>query len=112
MSITIDDIKNMIRENERMFIKFSANWCAPCKRIKGVCDVNFKRLMEKGIKCLEVDIDDEMDLYMMLKRKRILKGIPAIAYYEGIEEEELWYIPKNFFSGSGIQETQEFFNNY
>ena len=107
---SLEEIKNIVMNNDRVMLKFSANWCIPCKRIKTVCDGNFNTMSENGVKCLNVDIDDEMDLYMLLKKKRIVTSIPSLCYYYGEKEEDTWFVPREVYAGSSLPEVQDFFN--
>ena len=110
MVLSLEEIKDKVMSNSRVMIKFSADWCIPCKRIKCVCEGNFKTFNENGIECLEIDIDEEMDFYMLLKRKKMVTSIPSLCYYYGEIDESNWFIPKEIYSGSKMQEVQEFFN--
>lgn len=64
-----------------LFVKFTAEWCGPCKKIKPLVD-NFltNEVMEK-IQYLEIDIDNSIDVYAFMKSKKMLNGIPTLFVY-------------------------------
>jgi len=93
----------------KIVIKFSATWCKPCKLIKNVCDKCFSELPEDYI-IADIDIDETLDLYGMLKRKRMVSGIPTILYYDSTEDHDtVWYIPDDSVSGTDEKEIIQFF---
>ena len=107
---SLEEAKQIIMNNERVMIKFSADWCIPCKRIKTVCEGNFNKMSENGVKCVQIDIDDEMDLYMLLKKKKMVTSIPSLCYYYKKRENDSWFVPDEIYAGSKMSEVQEFFD--
>jgi len=107
---SLEDAKEIIMNNDRVIFKFSAEWCNPCKRIKTVCDGNFNKMTENGVKCVHIDIDDEMDLYMLLKKKRLITSIPSLCYYYGSKDKDNWFVPDELYAGSKMSEVQGFFD--
>ena len=96
-------------ENEIVIIKFGADWCNPCKKIKALCEQNFEELPKKVI-IFDIDVDENLHLYATLKTKKMIKGVPSlICYYGGVTRVQ-WYIPDDSISGSNEQEIQAFFN--
>jgi thiol-disulfide isomerase/thioredoxin len=91
-------------------IKFSADWCVPCKKIKPI----WKKWLEtvpSNIICIEVDIDNSLDLYMSFKNKKIINGIPAIlAFYGDTNKRESWFLPDDIFAPKKVieEEAEEF----
>lgn len=61
-------------------LKFGATWCAPCRRVAPEVHARRQR-MNSNIRFLDVDIDEDMDVYTMLKSKRLVGGIPSIVLY-------------------------------
>jgi len=107
---SIEDAKEIIMNNDRVMLKFSAEWCIPCKRIKTVCDGNFNKMAENGVKCVHIDIDDEMDLYMLLKQRRLVTSIPSLCYYYGNKDKDSWFVPDEIYAGSKVSDVQGFFD--
>jgi thiol:disulfide interchange protein len=84
-----------------LVVKFTATWCRPCQTIKQVTHECFANL-PRNVIIAEVDVDNNMDLYMFMKNKRIVKGIPSILVWYPNHERDLsrWYIPDDSISGS------------
>ena len=74
-----EDLTNYLKatDYEYVILKFTANWCNPCKRIKPLVDTWFQKLPSNFI-IVELDIDDTVDLYFALRSKKMLNGIPVI----------------------------------
>tara|TARA_B100001175_G_C19427274_1_gene599270 strand:- start:424 stop:777 length:354 start_codon:yes stop_codon:yes gene_type:complete len=58
-------------------IKFSAEWCAPCKLIHEDVHEHFNSLPE-NVSCYDLDVDDNFELFAYLKTKKQISSIPAI----------------------------------
>jgi thiol:disulfide interchange protein len=81
---TIIEIKNMFEfkhflENNPglLIISLSATWCVPCSRVKGQIEQWFTK-MPDNIQTISIDIDKSTEVYTYLKKKKMLKGVPAI----------------------------------
>lgn len=91
-------------------IKFGATWCGPCKKIKQECENYFYKINTtyKNIMCFDIDVDDSVELYMILKKRKMVNGLPTIlAYYGG--KTEHWYIPNDSVSGGDVPKVRAFF---
>ena len=98
--------KNLL-EKSLIIIKFTADWCVPCKNIKSITEEYCNKL-PSSIKFIEIDIDESLDLYVFLKNKKMVNGIPAIlAYYAG--EKEFFYVPDDSCSGGNVNNVKMFF---
>tara|TARA_Y100000748_G_C15092289_1_gene330953 strand:- start:76 stop:465 length:390 start_codon:yes stop_codon:yes gene_type:complete len=97
--------------NNVIILKFTADWCNPCKRIKPLVDTWFQKLPSNFI-IVELDIDDTVDLYFALKGKKMVNGIPVLlAYYEpNTREKEHWYIPSDSVTGADEGQVNDFFS--
>lgn len=92
-------------------IKFSAEWCSPCSKLLPW----WKSYLQKcpsNVIMTDVDIDEHLDLYMFMKKKRMLKGIPTIfAWYpQPNREEGTWYLPEDSVSGMDEKHIVGFFD--
>jgi thiol-disulfide isomerase/thioredoxin len=88
-----------------IIIKFHADWCKPCKRITAHVHALFE-LMPPEVLCINMNIDDNIDLFAYLKRIKMLRGIPAIfAYYKG----NVAYVPDHSILGTNLDEISTFF---
>lgn len=110
----IDEFKNILHSakisKNVVVLKFSANWCKPCKIAKPFIDAEISK-MSKNILFYTVDIDEQLDIYIKLKSKKMINGIPSlIAWYpnnKNIESE--WYIIDNSVSGTNEAQIIGFF---
>jgi thioredoxin 1 len=98
-----------LEKNEMIVIKFTAGWCGPCKLIQAMC-LEFDKIKPSTIKYYEIDIDESIDLYMKLKKMKMVNGIPALLAYKG-GTKEYWYIPDEVHLGSDKKGLAVFFNN-
>ena len=81
-----------------IIIKFGATWCNPCKRIAPICE-EWLATCPPNILYADIDIDESLDLYMALKNKKMLKGVPTLlAYNTGVARDH-WYIPDDSVQG-------------
>jgi thiol-disulfide isomerase/thioredoxin len=104
---SLQDFKQLLIDNTGvLIIKFGAEWCGPCKLIKNQVDKSFN-LMPNNTKCVIVDVDESIEVYAFLKKKRMINGIPAIlAYYS----ENINYIPDDSVSGADTNGINLFFD--
>jgi len=74
----------LLRTNTCIIVmKFGAEWCGPCKRIKSYVHERMSALPD-NVSCYEIDVDESFDLYAWMKSKKQVNGIPALlAYYPG-----------------------------
>lgn len=109
-SLTIDiliEMQSSLKEKEMIIIKFTADWCVPCKGIKPIVDEYLQKLPQ-SIKYIEIDVDESIELYSFLKTKKMLNGIPAIlAFYPGSKDTA--YIPDDSVLGGNKNEVANFF---
>ena len=66
-----------------IIVRFSATWCAPCKKIKNYVYSKFARC-DSNIVCCDLDVDDNTELYSFFKKSRQVNGIPVLlAFFKG-----------------------------
>jgi thioredoxin 1 len=98
---------NSLNENKGLiFMKFGAEWCAPCKLIEDDINKYFQN-MPNTVQCAIIDIDENFDLYAFFKSKKIVSGIPTILCYY---QENDHYVPDDVVMGTDKGEIQIFFN--
>lgn len=104
---TADDLCTLLESNPGIVIvKLGATWCNPCKIIEPVIYSWLNKLEHEKIQRVVLDIDDCIDLYGFLKKKRVVRGVPTLlAYYK----ENTHYIPDDMSFGSDENETNAFF---
>lgn len=97
--------------NKILVIKFSAQWCKPCKNIKPVWDYWIKNNNQKNIIYAEIDIDESIDLYLSFKKYKMVNGVPTIFRFDGNVNREHWFIPDNSIRGGDIEQLKLFLNS-
>ena len=110
--LSIDELiklQNKTCETDKIIVKFSASWCAPCKKINPIVE-EYKTKMKNNHYLVLIDIDESVELYMSLKRFKMVNGIPAILVYNGGAREK-WYIPDNSVLGGDVQGVSSLLNN-
>ena len=101
-------LNELLPSNEGLIlIKFGAEWCKPCKLVKPIMNDAIKNWPEE-IKCYDLDVDDNFDIYAFLKSKRMINGIPVIlAYKKGNVE----FAPNLSVTGANKNDLNNFFSN-
>ena len=96
-----------LQTKELIILKFTAQWCGPCKKIKDICS-RFEKTKPKSIQYYEIDIDESIELYMKMKKMKMINGIPALLAYTNTEKDH-WYIPDISHLGSEQAGVEFFF---
>lgn len=94
--------------NSLIIIKFGAEWCGPCKKIAPT----YKTFISKSasnIICADIDVDENLDLYMALKKYKMVQGIPVFLAFYGDVKRDKWYIPDDSVVGADEKSVAEFF---
>ena len=96
-------------KTELLILKFSADWCGPCKKIAPAYQ-EFIALCPDNILCADIDVDENLDLYMALKKQKMVAGIPVFLAYFGGVKRDFWFIPDDSIVGADTVEVAKFFN--
>lgn len=64
-----------------IILKLGAEWCGPCKQIKGIVH-SFFASSPVDVVCGDIDVDQSFDYYSMLKSKKMVNGIPVMLCYK------------------------------
>lgn len=113
--LSVDGLQKLLvgQTSDKLFIiKFGAPWCAPCKSIKPMATAAMSKLATTHgghVVCVDICIDDDLDLYAELKRRRVVKGVPAILAYRGTDMQDPWYHPMDSVSGGDQAKVSAFF---
>ena len=91
-NLDLHEIVNLLSNYDdtyTLILYLTATWCGPCTKIKPYINEYKKKLKEKVI-FVEIDVDETIDVFGLLKKKKQLNGIPAILKYKcGREENDM-----------------------
>ena len=87
-------------------LKLGATWCAPCKKVHPHVHEFFKS-MPDNVNCIDLDIDNNSDIYAWLKSKKMINGIPVIMRFDS---GNCSYIPDDICTGADINALNGFFD--
>ena len=114
IELTSDDLQrhqSELKKGEIIILRFTADWCQPCKSINPLCEKMEKEFESiDNIKYYEIDIDESIDLYIKLKRYKMVSSIPALLMWKNGEREN-WYVPDLCVNTSNLTEVELFFEN-
>jgi thiol:disulfide interchange protein len=101
-----DHLASLLQCNPGVVIlKFTAEWCKPCKTIQDYVYDKFRSLPNTCI-CADLDVDDNFDLYALMKSKKQVRGIPALLAYK---KGNITYAADASVSGSDTDALDFFF---
>lgn len=83
-NLSLNEINNLLcnyDDTYTLIIYLTASWCGPCSKIKPYINEYKKKLKDKVI-FVEIDVDETIDLFGLLKKKKQINGIPAILKYK------------------------------
>ncbi len=102
-----DDFAKLLTFNKgALVIKFGAEWCGPCKQIASLVNSRMAQFPDTIMGAV-IDIDDNFDIYALLKSKRIVNGVPVILCYK---KGNLTVIPDNVVVGADVAQINAFFD--
>jgi thiol-disulfide isomerase/thioredoxin len=94
--------------NDVLILKFSADWCGPCKKIAPTYQM-FMSMCPSNIIFGEIDVDENIDLWMALKKQKMVQGIPVFLAFFGGVKRQLWFIPDDSVVGADEVAVTNFF---
>lgn len=99
------------KDNTAIIIKFGATWCGPCQTIAETVHKNFNSL-PANFTVFDLDVDDNLELYMALKKVKMVTSIPTLLCYFKVDERSptSWYAPQMSYIGSDINKVNYFFS--
>lgn len=110
-SLTPEELFTLQRSfnNRIIVVKFGAEWCGPCKKIKPLWN-EWISVIPSNIIIVEIDIDESIDLYVQLKAKKMVKGVPTILAFYGDVKRDQWYISDDSVLGGNEGDVKNFMN--
>ena len=108
--LSVEELQNYLNNgtDNILIIKFSAEWCGPCKKIKELVHSSFLD-MPDNVLCFDIDVDESIDLFAQLKVKKMVKTLPALLVYYCNKKRDYWYIADNNISSSDKMVVFNFF---
>ena len=102
----LDALKELLENNPgAIIVRFSAKWCKPCEVISPTF-YNLLNYMPNTVLPVVLDVDISTEIYMYMKRHKMMNGIPAfMCYYKG----NMSYIPDDICIGSNVNQLKLLF---
>ena len=89
-----------------VILKFTAEWCKPCKTIQNYVYNKFISLPQTCV-CTDLDVDENFDLYALMKSKKQVRGVPALLAYK---KGNMTYAADASVSGANEEALDTFFD--
>lgn len=109
--LSVEDLQKFqsVNTDKIMIIKFSADWCGPCKKIAPTF-YDFIDKAPSNIIFADIDIDENIDLYITLKKHKMVNGIPVFFAFYGNVTRDKWFIPEDSVIGADEISVKAFFD--
>jgi thioredoxin-like negative regulator of GroEL len=103
---SIKEFQTLLERNPGLLIiKIGATWCGPCRRIESQVDSWFQ-IMPDTVQTVLVDCDRSCAFYTLMKKRKMLQGIPGILAFK---KGNLELVFDDAVNNSDIKEIDEFF---
>lgn len=108
--LDVDDLKTLQSKLDKqlLIIKFGADWCGPCKKIAPTFQ-SFIKTAPANIIFADINVDDNVNLFIALKKHKMIQGIPVFLVFYGNSDREHWFIPDDSCVGADETQVAEFF---
>ena len=95
-----------LAQNKVFVVRLTADWCKPCRRLAPYYK-SWVAKMDDAVVSLDINIDESLDVYSFFKRKRIVRGIPAVlAWVPDGEEANATYWPNDSVCSGALTEVE------
>ncbi len=97
--------------HDTTIIKLTASWCGPCKKIAPyVQELNDKYSKRCSFEYIEIDIDESLDLYAFLKKRKMANGVPTfLTYKKSMFQPDTYYVPFQCITGADPRGLTQFY---
>ena len=103
---TLEKLQQILETNPGVvIIKFSADWCGPCKKV-GPHIKSAVANLPNTYKVYFIDIDDSLEIYSYFKHKRMVSAIPSIIAWK---RGNTTPIPDSMVTSSDTKQIDAFF---
>lgn len=108
--LDVDELKTLQAKlgKQLLIIKFGADWCGPCKKIAPTFQ-SFIKTAPANIIFADINVDDNVNLFIALKKHKMIQGIPGFLAFYGKSEREHWFIPDDSCVGADEKQVADFF---
>jgi thiol:disulfide interchange protein len=103
---SLEALKELLENNPgAIIIRFTAKWCKPCQMVVPLF-YNLLNYMPNNVLPVVLDVDISTEIYIYMKRYKLLNGIPAfMCFYK----ENLSYVPDDICIGADQNQLKLFF---
>lgn len=77
-NLSAEDYEKLIVSEKITIIEFGATWCGPCKLLKPILDKISAEYQDKGVKIVNLDVDDNSEV----SNKLMVNEIPLLLIYK------------------------------
>lgn len=104
-----DLLDNILPHNPGyVIVKFGADWCKPCQKIKNTVDDCFSKMGPKA-QCYDINVDECFDVYAFMKSRKMVSSIPSILVWNKGNKE---FVPSAFITSSDNDDIEKFLSKY
>jgi thioredoxin 1 len=78
--ITIEELKNLQKENRKIIVDFSASWCGPCKILLPTLEKISDEMTD--VEVVKIDVDEQSEFISEYG----IRGVPTVIIYNGEQQ--------------------------
>jgi thioredoxin 1 len=78
--ITIEELKNLQKENKKIIVDFSASWCSPCKILLPTLEKISDEMTD--VEVVKIDVDEQSEFISEYG----IRGVPTVIIYNGEQQ--------------------------
>jgi thioredoxin 1 len=78
--ITIEELKNLQKENKKIIVDFSASWCGPCKILLPTLEKISNEMTD--VEVVKIDVDEQSEFISEYG----IRGVPTVIIYNGEQQ--------------------------